>query len=419
MKKRGLALLLILCMVAGIVGCGQKKEGMIAPITSSYGNLEDLKSETEIDPEKELIKEGINHFALQMYGELEEGENIIFSPYSLCSALSLLNLGASGDAKTEMEEMLGISDLDAWNNEMRAYLETKWSDDTYVMTANSVWMQNDKDWSEELKNAFIQSAGFYYNSETYEVDFAEKEKALKGINFWVNENTKGMIPELLKEVPGNIVLLLLNAVYFEGKWEVPFQEDDTYEGTFYGTLKDSQIDMMRQYDGEFVYAEMDGIKGIVLPYQDSDIVMKVFLPIDEDMDIEALFGALSNEEKEALIGGLDDGDTQDISYLALPKFTMEQDIEGLVDILQRMGMITAFECLSEDLFVSDVSHKAKIEVDEDGTKAAAVTGILTKDMAAPPMEEAIRFVADRPFLYVIQDTQTGIILFMGRVNNLE
>lgn len=415
MKKRGFALLLILCMMSGILGCGQKAP--LSPVTTNYEDLKDLKS-VDIDPDKKLIEEGINHFAFEMYDKLEEGENIIFSPYSLCTALSILNLGATGDAKAELEEMLGIRDLDAWNNEMRAYLEKEGSDDTYVMTANSVWMQKDREWSEEMKHAFIQSAGFYYNSETYEVDFLEKEKVLEGINYWVNENTKGMIPELMKEIPDGVVLALLNAVYFEGKWEVPFLAQDTYEGTFHGTSKDVQTDMMHQYNSEFVYAQRDGIKGIVLPYRDSDIVMKVFLPIDEDMDIEALFGALSKEEKEALIYGLDQGDIQNISYLALPKFAMEQDLEGLNNILQSMGMQTAFESLNEDLYVSQVIHKAKIEVDEDGTKASASTGVLVRETEAL-IEEPIQFVADRPFLYVLQDTQTGIILFMGRVNNIE
>ena len=377
--------------------------------------------------------------------------NFFFSPYSLCTALSLLDVGAGTETKTELEEMLGITDLNAWNAAIKAYLEKPWAEETFVLTANSVWMQQGKEWSESMETAFLQPAGFYYNSELYEVDFLGNNEAVtEQVNAWAERNTNGMIPKVMDKVPTDTVMALMNAVYFEGKWETPFDPDDTYEQTFYGTDGERKVEMMHQYNERYAYVESNGIKGIALPYKEAGVVMKIFLPIlpDEHMgivedgmqaegeddnaaasrkqpDIEELFAALSTEEKEALLDSLDVAPKEEITRLAVPKFTMELGIDGLVEILQDMGMETAFlpeadfDSIAEDIFVTDVIHKAKIEMDEDGTKAAAVTVVTMTESAAMIEEPPIIFEADRPFVYFLQDTETGMILFMGRVNNPE
>lgn len=445
MKKRGLAALLGICMLAGIVGCGKSEVKPVYTVEQAekdyvepgggQGNTGAENGTGQEEQEPGTLRDGINQFAYNMYDELPAEENIFFSPYSLCSALSLLDVGAGSETKEELEQMLGITDLDAWNRAMKEYLEKEWAEDTFVLTANSVWMQQGKEWSEDVETAFLQPAGYYYKSELYEADFqGNPSDAASRINAWAEENTKGMIPQVVKEDSLDVVMALLNAVYFEGKWEKPFLAEDTYEDTFHGTNGDSQIEMMHQYEEYYAYVESNGIKGIALPYKDADIVMKVFIPVlpeygkgdveDETQDIEALFAALSAEEKGTLLDSLDTAPREEITRLALPKFTVEKSIEDLNAILQDMGMKTAFaddadfDSIGEDLFVSEVIHKAKIEVDEDGTKAAAVTAVLVGETCALTEEVPIVFEADRPFIYVIQDTQTGMILFMGRVNTL-
>lgn len=457
MKKRFLVVLLSICMLTGLAGCGtetnvqnrtgeepmtgqeENRNGSSGSDGSGAGNGNGQAGDTNtatirvadytgshLQGDVSILRGGINTFAYEMYDHLNAGEDLFFSPYSLCTALSLLNVGAGGDTQAELQEMLGIEDRDAWNEAIRIYLARTWSEKTYMLTANSVWLQEDKEWAENIDADFLQPAAHYYNSELYKLDFRNNpEEAVEKMNAWADVNTEGMIPEIMKELPPGMVMALMNAVYFQGKWDEPFMEDDTRERTFYGTDGEKQIDMMHQYGEHYAYVESNGMKGIALPYKDSTIVMKVFIPLEEDGDIESLYNALSTEEKEALLDSLDTAGREEIATLAIPKFTMEKGIEGLNDILKDMGMQSAFletadlDRIAEDVCVSDVLHKAKIEVDEEGTTAAAVTVIAVMECAAMPPEEPVTFIADRPFVYVLQDAETGIILFMGRVNNLE
>lgn len=438
MKKRVYALLLVFCMLAGIVGCGKPQreapsgpQGHSGEPETEKGDADDESTVSYDGEEMELLRNGVNTFAYNLYERLDGEENVFFSPYSLCSALSLLNLGAGTETKEELDILLGIMDAEAWNSAMRAYLETQWQDDTFVLTANSIWMREEKEWAEGIEADFLNPAKDFYHSGLYEADFAkDPEGALERINGWASDNTQGMIPQVLNGLPVDTAMILMNAVYFEGKWEEPFMEEDTYEQIFAGTAGEKEVEMMHQYNKYYAYIEADaiagcGIKGIALPYEDSPLVMKIFIP-DGRGDIVSLFDALSIEEKEALLDSLDSAASEKITRLAIPKFAMEQEIKGLNALLQEMGMKTAFDMenadfgkIAEDLYVSQVLHKAKIEVDEQGTRASAVTTIVTNDGCAPMEEEPIVFEANQPFIYVIQDTRTGMILFMGRVNNLE
>lgn len=432
MKKNRLAWLLAICMFAGISGCG-KQETKQSQIQKEMENMDGAAQESEsliLPVEEEMLKNGVNQFAYQLYGRLESGENVFFSPYSLCSALSLLNLGAGSETKKELEAMLGISDADAWSRAMREYLSTNWSDETFVLTANSIWMQQGREWAADIEADFLNPAKEYFKSELYEADFAgNPADAIVRINGWADTNTNGMIPQVVSELHPETAMILMNAVYFEGKWEIPFEEESTHEETFHGNSGDKRVEMMHQYGEYYAYIETDGMKGIAIPYKDSPLVMKIWIPDisknPDGGDIEALFAALTDAEKEALLNSLDDADKKEIDRLVIPKFTMEQEIGGLNEILQSMGMKEAFaetadfDRIAEDLYVSRVLHKAKIEVDEQGTKAAAVTVVEAAGCAMVEEKIPVVFEADRPFVYVIQDTRTGMFLFMGRVSNLE
>ena len=418
MKKRMTALLLSACMCAGLAGCGTNTPGnnpghtkTDSSVTSLTDNITVTSVKTDITSFDQL-KNGINEFSMNMYSALPADENIFYSPYSIASALSMLDVGAGGTTKNELENALGITDLDKWNDEMKAYLSKDWSQNTFVNTANSVWMNKGTTWAANINSDFLTPAKDYYSGEIYEADFdGQADKVVQNVNNWVSDNTNKMIPEILKEIPGGTVMMLINAVYFEGKWDTPFTEDKTFQSSFYGTDKESVVDMMHLYGEHFAY---DG----------DNVVMKVFMPTADDGDINTLFDKLSNEEKQKLIDSLDDASNVEIDTLQLPKFTDEQSIDGLDDILKNMGIQSAysesadFSKIADGIAVSSVNHKAKVIVDENGTKAAAETDIMIKETAMMPSEETYNFIVDKPFVYVIEDQSTGMILFMGRVNSL-
>lgn len=431
MKKRMTALLLSACMCAGLAGCGTNTPGnnpghtkTDSSVTSLTDNITVTSVKTDITSFDQL-KNGINEFSMNMYSALPTDENIFYSPYSIASALSMLDVGADGATKKELENTLGITDLDEWNDEMKSYLAKDWSQNTFVNTANSIWMNKGTTWATNINSDFLTPAKDYYSGEVYEADFdGQADKVVQNVNNWVSDNTNKMIPEILKEIPGGTVMMLINAVYFEGKWDTPFTEDNTFKGKFYGTGKESEVDMMHLYGEHFSYMDNGDIKGITLPYDGDSVVMKVFMPSDENGNINQLFDKLSNEEKQKLIDSLDDAGSVEVDTLQLPKFTDEQRIDGLDDILKNMGIQLAysesadFSKIADGIAVSSVNHKAKVIVDENGTKAAAETDIMIKETAMMPSEETYNFIVDKPFVYVIEDQSTGMILFMGRVNSL-
>lgn len=431
MRKKMTALLLSACICAGLAGCGTNTPGNNPGHTKNDSSVTSLTDNITVTPVKtditsfDQLKNGINEFSMNMYSALPADKNIFYSPYSIASALSMLDVGAGGATKNELENALGITNLDEWNDEMKSYLAKEWSQNTFVDTANSVWMNKGTTWAANINSDFLTPAKDYYSGEIYEADFdGQADKVVQNVNNWVSDNTNKMIPEILKEIPGGTVMMLINAVYFEGKWDTPFTEDKTFQSNFYGTDKESVVDMMHLYGEHFTYMDNGEIKGITLPYDGDNVVMKVFIPTTDDGDINDLFDKLSNEEKQKLIDSLDNANNVEIDTLQLPKFTDEQSIDGLDDILKNMGIQSAysdnadFSKIADGIAVSSVNHRAKVIVDENGTKAAAETDIMVKETAMMPSEETYNFIVDKPFVYVIEDQSTGMILFMGRVNSL-
>lgn len=430
MNKKIISLLLGACLCTSLAGCGNADNNGGSVTKQKLLASKELGSDIAVGAKPapfdsyEELKNGVNNFAFDLYDALPKGSNCFYSPYSISSALSMLDQGAGGETKTELESTLGIKDLSTWNTEMQSYLNKDWSKQTYVNTANSIWMTTGKDWASNISDDFLLPAKTYYHGEIYEADFTDHAgQVVKDVNNWVNEHTNQMIPSIMNELTTDTVMMLINAVYFEGKWQTPFTEDNTYDDTFHGTNGDSTVPMMHLYDERFSYADNGSIKGIVLPYDGDSVVMKVFLPSKEVDAITDLFDALSSDEKQALIDSLDNADSPEIETVQLPKFTDEQSINGLDDILKGLGIRSAyasadFSKIADGIAVSSVSHKAKVIVDENGTKAAAETDIIIKETAMMPPEKTYNFIVDQPFIYVIEDQDTGMILFMGRVNDL-
>ena len=301
-----------------------------------------------------------------------------------------------------------------------------------LTSANSIWIDQRFELSEELYENYLPLVENYYRASMYQADFAkDSAEVKKQLDQWVSENTDGMIESYGQEPDADTVLALMNAVYFYGEWKWPFHAG-AKQWIFYGTEEENEVDVMFLSDCWMHYYVSDGLRAISLPYGNENRVMNILIPVgngeDRPKEFEqtaaGIFGAMSTEQKNSFLDNLLTGEKKWITTIRLPKFSMEYRVPQMSSLLQEMGMENAFnERLADfpgfgEIYVTDVAHKAKIEVDELGSRAAAVADSSASTAEEEPEIEIIHFIVDQPFLFMIQDTETGIILFMGQVNNL-
>lgn len=379
------------------------------------------------------LAQGINNFAYDMSGRLSKnGENYFFSPYSICMALSILDNAAQGETKSQMEQLLGISDLMDWNMQMELFMKTEQSKKALLTSANSVWIDQKLELPETFYDDYLPLVENYYNAAMYQADFAKDSARVKErMDQWVSENTDGMIKSCGEEPDADTALTLMNAIYFYGEWKWPF-EAGINQRTFYGTEGENEVDVMFLSELWLHYYASDGLCAISLPYGDGSRVMNILIPAgsgeerskDFEQTAAGIFGAMTTEEKNSFLDNLLTGEEKWISGVRLPNFQLEYRVPQMNSLLQEMGMEDAFDEEKADFsgigetYVTDIIHKARIEVDELGSRAAAVTEDSSAEASDEPEREIIHFIVDQPFLFMIQDTETGIILFMGQVNNL-
>lgn len=378
--------------------------------------IKDLKTS------QERFKEGVNRFSYNVFEQVGTNENAFISPFSLSVCLSMVANGANDEARAELEEALGITDLNEWNEMIKKYVSYENSQNTKLDIANSIWHLPGMMNSSFAKDTYIPNMTNYYGADVFErVLFADETK--EEINAWADKRTNGMIPKFLKEnLSTDTMVYFMNAVYFESRWQNEFLEMNTGKKIFYGKNKQSEVDMMYQGDSHFSYIEEKGLRGIELPYED-DMVMDVFITEDEDKNVGDVFSGLSSKEKTDLLENLGKAETTRIKRLRFPKFQLEYKVDNLAEIMQNMGVHGIYKQgglsgISEELVAGGITQKTKIEVDEYGTKAAAVTGMQAVG-ALPPNGNEVIFDVDRPFVYVIRDTNTGVILFMGIMQDME
>ena len=422
-------------MISGVIaGCNEQdlpKEEVIKIENKESKDTAIKKEEVKrVVKQKETSKDfqqGMNRFSLRMFEELENGENMFLSPYSIAMALSMVDNGADTDTKKEIEEMLGITDLSKWNEDVNFYLTKQWNKKTFLENANSLWISKQMQLAPEAEKEYFSVVSQYFGAEKYYGDLYTTETKNK-INQWVKKNTGGMIKEILnRNLSSQTKMALLNAIYFEGKWEKKFEKENTEKYPFYGKEKETEVDMMCMDDESFSYLERNGLRAVELPYKNSSIVMDVILPADRQDDVFEVFSGLSEEEKMDFFKRLSESELQDITTLCIPKFETEYSKdEEIKTALQRLGMKSAFDEENADfgkiskhpLYISEIIHKAKIQVEENGTKASATTAIIFKENCVLKTENTL-FVADHPFIYVIRDVEENIILFMGVMYNME
>ena len=360
-----------------------------------------------------------NAFGFRLFKELAKthpAANICISPYSTATVLHMVGNGAAGKTKTEMQQVLGttglsFSDINAANRGIAKSRARENTPNVILTTANAIWYRQDS----QVKATFIAINQQYYGATVGPLNFGDAH-AVNVINAWASDKTQGKIRRIADGMidPDNTAMFLANAIYFKGKWSLPFALKDTKEQPFHLRGGGEKIVPMMKKTETLLYRHGPGYQAIWVPYEGIHQAMFVILP-DANSSPEAVLGALSGAEhwqREIKSGSLR-------INLTLPKFKVEYSVE-LRQPLESLGMKAAFSASSADfsdiapkLFISSARHKTFVEVREEGTEAAAVTGLAAKAQSIP--SEPYPMVVDRPFLFFIEDTQTGALLFMGVV----
>ena len=360
---------------------------------------------------------GNNEFAWDIMKALSEEdaeENVFISPISISTALSMTYQGAGEETKEEMAEVLGYMGMedevlrDSYE-EFLKYLVAL-DPDIDLNIANSIWYRE----GEPIEEAFLTVNEEVFDASVEEMDFSD-EGAADRINGWIEEATEGKIEEMLEgPIPGNVIMYLINAIYFNGDWSVPFDEEESFEKAFTALTGETQEIMMMKRSGEVEYGEGENYKSVRMPYgENENTAMYVVLP-DENMNINEFLQTVDNNKWQEIKESI--SPTQDVE-LQIPRFEMEYGIKSLKDALIGLGMNEPFamdanfDGIRPGIFIEEVLHKAVIEVNEQGSEAAAVTVVTMTESAAM---DPLSFIADRPFLFVIANDEANSILFMGK-----
>ena len=370
-----------------------------------------------------------NYFAFNIFKEVskESGANTFFSPLSLNMALGMLFNGASGDTRTEMAEVLGMAGFT--ETEINEYYQnlsqTILTVDplTDISIANSIWYRD----VFPVKKPFIDVNQTYFDALVQPLDFRSPDAA-DIINKWCADKTKDRIKDIIAPpIPKDVVMYLINALYFKSKWQFEFDKANTKQEDFTkaGNQK-KKVNMMEQAAFLPYYAD-EKLQCVEMPYGNQSFSMVAILPA-EDWSIEQLIDYLNNDTWKGIVGKT----YMQQVWIKLPRFKIECDIPLNVPV-ENMGMKLIFDefradfenmydksILSENLYVSEIKQKTFVEVNEEGTEAAAVTVIIgvTGEGNGGSLVP-VPFFANRPFLYLIKEKSTGTILFIGRMDEPE
>ena len=381
-----------------------------------------LGSSIEIKKEAKQVAESSNQFAFNLYQQVRQQDgNLFFSPASVSTALAMAYAGAAGNTKREMASILHLPREQNTHEGFSTLLDllnsTGDRNGYSLRTANRLWGAK----GYQFEDAFLGTTRDKYRAELETLDFGQPEQARQTINAWVEQQTREMIVDLIPSgsLQPDTRLVLTNAISFVGGWSSEFSKRATKEAPFHLTAKDTiNVPTMEQRE-EFSYTEDAEAQVLSMPYRGYELSMVVVLPKKVD-GLAELERNLTNDRFTEWTKKLRGGRPVD-TYL--PRFKMRSQF-ALSGALKSMGMPSAFSdnadfsamSTSEDLMISEVIHQAFVDVDEEGTEAAAATAVLVPEASGPPeRKEPIIFRADHPFLFLIRDNRTGSVLFMGRV----
>ncbi len=416
MKKRLIKLIALVMCAAMLTGCAASGEvkNLTDGVNAADVTLPEVTDYTMI---------GDLGAGLMQYAAAQEAENPVLSPLSAYLCLAMLMPGANENTKAEFEKILG-ADWDyvsALAADIAAQLE-KTGGSTKLDLANSIWTDDDKAVIEE---EWLKTVKAYFGPDIYSADLPS-DGALKAINKWVNDKTNGMIPKLHDEnYDKDTIMVLLNALYMKAEWAHKFEGNYTNDREF--TKSDGSavtVPFMNMYEAYESYIKTEDAEGIMLPYDDGRLAFIALKP--GSGDARGYAASLTGVKlKEAIAAAKADT----FVTVNMPKFSTGYSVY-LTDALKAMGMTDAFDPFLADLsgagrgvdgplYISYVFQRVKVDVDEEGTEAAAVTEIATAERCALPAEEPIVLTFDKPFVYAIVDTETGVPLFAGVMENPE
>ena len=368
------------------------------------------------------IIEADHAFGFELFREIykvSEEENIMISPMSISYALGMTYNGAVGTTLDAFNDVLHFGGLtnqevnESYKDLMDQLLNL--SEEVEFALANSIWFKEGYPVLED----FIKTNEDYFNAAIREADFSDP-KTVDLINGWIEAQTNDKIKDMLDQIPEDVIMYLINAIYFNANWKYEFPKEDTYEGDFYlENESEITVDYM-VVDGDFQYTLMDDFTAVELPYSDSSFSMVVMLPhlegsissLTESLNVDSWNSWFENSHRIAI-------------RIILPKFKYE--FKNLLnDPLLTLGLGVAFSDNADfsrivpdrKLCISRVIHQTFIDVQEEGTEAAAATIVEIKELSSPG-GSYISFRADHPFLYLIKENSTGAIVFMGKVGRPE
>lgn len=414
-KKMLAVFMSVLSLAACILpfsGCG-KTVGKVHNKGVKSGAVRDLtegisKNESASKAPDDEFKAAASSFAAELFKEnYSKGKTTLVSPLSVLTALALVQNGAQGNTLAQLEQALGGLDRDTLNAYMRAYCDFLTESDE-LKIANSVWTDS----GAEAKRAFLQKAVDSYSAQLFSAPLSDP-KTVESINSWVKKNTDGMIPKIIEKADRYAVMMLVNAIAFDAKWETPYKRSDIerLEFTSYSGSK-KKTDFM--CSTENIYLKDGGAVGFMKPYKNGRFAFAALLP-DENTGIDDYVASLSGDKLMKIFSSAKRGNEVNVK---MPKFRAEYSTQ-LIDTLKKMGVKDAFDnktadfsslVENRDAYIATVVHKTFIEVDEKGTRAAASTLVGADTMS---LMEPYSVCLNRPFVYMIVDTETNLPLFIG------
>ncbi|MBX9258241.1 serpin family protein [Desmonostoc muscorum CCALA 125] len=402
-----------------VLGCSQVDSNKSALAQSSLPQPETPLEKKTIKTDTKIV-ESNNQFGFKLFSEVQKSDggekNVFISPSSVAIALAMTYNGASGSTQQAMAKTLELQGMNlseinsAYTAALKQLLDNP-DAKVQLKIANSLWANQEV----KFQPDFLQRTEDFYQAKVSNLNFQDAT-ASNAINKWVKDNTGGKIDKIVEKIEPNQVLYLINAIYFKGSWSNEFDKNQTAQHPFYVTsAREKQYPMMSQ-DGDYRYYENEQFQAVSLPYgKDGKVSFYIFLP-KENSNLKAFSQNLNVENWEKWMTQFN----KQKGFIRLPRFKTEYDVT-LNNALKALGMEEAFSNkanfsgMGKNFAISQVKHKTFVEVNEEGTEAAAATsvGIVATSLRQEP--KPFRMIIDRPFFCAIRDNQTGSILFMGSI----
>ena len=420
MKKRFISAILAAVFTStALSGCSASvksknlTDGIKPGAVPVYSNFDESQQAAVADFAAKLVK-----------NTKSENGNIVISPISVLYALAMTANGADGETLAQMEAVFGM-DMETLNNYLHSTVSLLPSDEGYTLDiANSLWITDDEG-KFVVNDDFLRIVKSYYDAGVFTADFADKQ-TLKDINSWVTYKTNGQIQNILDKIDPDAVMYLINALNFEADWDYEYYESDVNNGIFTkadGRTQDAEFMYMEEHS----YIEDEDTTGFIKYYKDGKYAFAALLP-DEGVKIEDYVNSLDGEKITNLLNGKTYQDVE----TKIPKFETTYNVE-MSEIFKNLGMTDAFDYRvadfskmgpaqveGENICINRIIHKAFIRVAEKGTQAGAATVVEMVAEGAMAIKEQPKCVyLDRPFVYMIIDTQNNLPLFMGTVCEIE